>query len=210
MDLFEIILIVLFLIGGYFVGKYLTEQKKWGTKKAELERNWESKVSDIEKRMLERERQFSEYLKKIELDNKGMINEMENRYVELIKGFRKDAVTRSRNTIMGKLWEQVAPYLPKFNYHPSDMKFIGSPIDYIVFEGMNEKDIRKVVFVEVKSGNSQLNAQEKRLKEAIEKKRVEWEEFRIDEIINPEIADDETVEEKIRNELKNVTDDLRK
>ncbi|MBN2454894.1 hypothetical protein JXB11_05115 [Candidatus Woesearchaeota archaeon] len=92
---------------------------------------------------------------------------------------RQDAVERSRYSLMGRVWEQVAPFTPEFKYHPADLRFIGAPVDYIVFEGMNEKDIKRVIFLEVKSGKSRLNEQQLRLKEAIKGKKVEWEEFRI-------------------------------
>jgi predicted Holliday junction resolvase-like endonuclease len=48
---------------------------------------------------------------------------------------------------------------------------------------MDEKKIDEVVFIEVKSGNAKLSSQEKNLKEAIEKGKVKWEEYRIPEEI---------------------------
>lgn len=96
----------------------------------------------------------------------------------LIKDERKDAINRSRSSLSGKLWENVAPFLPGFKYNPNDLRFIGAPIDYIVFDGMSEKDIKKIVFLEVKSGKSSLNEQEKKLKDAIQSGKVEWDEFR--------------------------------
>ena len=54
-------------------------------------------------------------------------------------------------------------------------------MDFIVFKGSDEKNIEEVVFVEVKSGKSQLNKVEKSLKEAIKNKKVKWEEYRIPE-----------------------------
>jgi predicted Holliday junction resolvase-like endonuclease len=96
-----------------------------------------------------------------------------------ISASRKDAVLRSRNVISGKMLEQIAPYLPNFPYNPADIRFLGSPIDFVVFEGMCEKEIKRVIFVEVKSNKSSLNGQEKKLKEAIQEKKVSWEEFRL-------------------------------
>jgi len=50
----------------------------------------------------------------------------------------------------------------------------GSPIDLIVFDGLDEGELRKIVFVEVKSGKSVLSKRERLIKDAIEKKKVEW------------------------------------
>jgi len=94
---------------------------------------------------------------------------------------RKDAVMRSRSVLSGQFSEQLAPYLPDFAYAPTECKFLGKPIDFIVFKGLDEKNVQEVVFVEVKSGKSKLSSQEKTLKETIEKKRVRWEEYRIPE-----------------------------
>ena len=44
---------------------------------------------------------------------------------------------------------------------------------------MDEKNITEVIFVEAKSGKSKLSSQEKSLKEAIENKKVRWEEYRV-------------------------------
>jgi len=44
---------------------------------------------------------------------------------------------------------------------------------------MDEKDINEIVFVEVKSGDSKLSSIEKKVKDAIKKKKVSWEEYRI-------------------------------
>lgn len=92
---------------------------------------------------------------------------------------RKDAINKSRAVLGGNFSEQLAPYLPNFKYLPTECRFLGKPIDLLVFKGMDNKEINEVVFVEIKSGKSKLNKSEKNLKEAIEKKRVRWEEYRI-------------------------------
>ena len=51
---------------------------------------------------------------------------------------------------------------------------------------MDSKEISEIVFVEVKSGKSDLSSSEKKLKEAIDKKKVKWEEYRVDEEITKE------------------------
>jgi predicted Holliday junction resolvase-like endonuclease len=92
---------------------------------------------------------------------------------------RKDAVQRSRAVLSGNFSEQLAPYFPDFPYLPTECKFLGRPIDFIVFKGLDDKNVEEVVFVEVKSGNSKLSKTEKSLKNAIENKKVFYEEYRI-------------------------------
>ena len=110
---------------------------------------------------------------------------------------RYDAILRSKRTLLGKLWEQVSPYLPKFPFHPSDMKFLGSPIDFIIFDGASENDIKQVIFLEVKSGDSKLSPQEKRLKQAIESGKVHWKMFNVEKPEEVRIQ-----EEEDKNEIK--------
>ena len=94
---------------------------------------------------------------------------------------RKDAVMRSRSVLGGQFSEQLAPYLPDFPFSPTECRFLGKPIDFIVFKGMDDKKIEEIVFVETKSGKSRLSSQEKGLKEAIEKRKVSWKEYRVPE-----------------------------
>jgi hypothetical protein len=48
---------------------------------------------------------------------------------------RHDSVARSRSVISGKVQEHLAPLLPEMleQFNPKDARFIGTPIDFIVF-----------------------------------------------------------------------------
>jgi predicted Holliday junction resolvase-like endonuclease len=85
---------------------------------------------------------------------------------------------QSRAVLGGLVSEQMAPLLPGFPFDPGDCRFVGKPIDFIVFKGMNEKNISEVIFLEVKSGAARsLNEQERKLREAVRSGRVSWAEF---------------------------------
>ena len=96
-----------------------------------------------------------------------------------IPEIRETAIKQSRAVLSGQFSEQIAPYLPEFPFKPTEVRFIGKPIDFVVFKGMDEKKIEEVIFVEVKTGKSQLSGVEKTLKEAIENKKISWSEYRI-------------------------------
>ena len=98
-----------------------------------------------------------------------------------IEEHRKDAVIKSRAVLSGQFSEQISPYMPGFPFSPTECRFMGKPVDFLVFKGMDEKKIDEIVFVEVKSGKSQLSNQEKNLKEAVKNKRVSWYEYRVPE-----------------------------
>ena len=105
----------------------------------------------------------------------------EHIWKDALPKIREEAIQRSRSVLAGQFSEQLAPYLPDFPFKPTEARFIGKPIDFLIFHGMDEKSIDEVVFVEVKSGKATLNAHEKKLKEAIDKKKVRWFEYRIPE-----------------------------
>lgn len=48
---------------------------------------------------------------------------------------------------------------------------------------LHAQHIDEVVFVEIKSGNSQLSHNERTLRDAIQAKRVRWHEYRVDHAI---------------------------
>ena len=90
----------------------------------------------------------------------------------------KTRLKQSRAVLGGLVSEQIAPLLPDFPFNPGDCRFIGKPVDFIVFKGMNKQDISEVIFLEIKSGASKnLNQQEKRLREVIKARRVRWVQF---------------------------------
>ena len=98
-----------------------------------------------------------------------------------VPGLREEAIKQSRAVLSGQFSEQIAPYLPDFPYKPTEARFIGKPIDLVVFKGMDKKNIDEVVFVEVKSGKSQLSKIQKTLKTAIENRNVSWYEYKVPE-----------------------------
>lgn len=75
--------------------------------------------------------------------------------------------------------EQLAPFLPGFNYLPSDARFLGSPIDYVVFDGLADGDDVEIVLLEVKTGGAHLSERERRVRRAVDEGRVRYEVLRL-------------------------------
>ncbi len=92
---------------------------------------------------------------------------------------RQDAVLRSQAVTVGKVSEQLVPLLPGFAFNPKDVRFLGSPVDLVVFDGLCDGDVREVVFLEVKTGAATLSARERQVRDAIVEKRVRWDELRL-------------------------------
>src|SRR5262245_65748555 len=92
---------------------------------------------------------------------------------------REDAVQRSLSVTAGKVHEQLVPYLPEFGFNPKDARFLGSPVDLVVFEGLADGDVRRVVFLEVKTGGAPLTPRERQVRQVIEAREVAWAELRL-------------------------------
>ena len=106
-------------------------------------------------------------------------NDLERWKLECTDDIRKDSVNRSRSTLKGKISEQMAPFLPEFPFLPADARFIGNPIDFIVFDGYTKAkddkgDSVSVVLVEVKKGKGKLTRNEKLIEKAVNEGRVSW------------------------------------
>jgi predicted Holliday junction resolvase-like endonuclease len=119
--------------------------------------------------------------------------------VEAEKEIRKDAIDKSQSVTMGKMTEHMVPYLPGFGFNPSDARFIGSPIDLVVFDGLGNDEVKKIVFVEIKTGTSTLSPRERLVRDAIIEKRVEWIEMKVN-LEGPDIVHKGKSKRKIANE----------
>jgi len=126
---------------------------------------------------------------KIQLRHRIALVEKEFRltWAEQESSVRKDAADRSRYILKGKIAEHMVPLVPEvFKHDPSDARFIGAPIDYLIFDGYSavkdgnsDEDIT-VVLADIKTGNAVLNRTERKIKEAVEAGRVRWETIQID------------------------------
>ncbi len=104
--------------------------------------------------------------------------EFEHWKVEYTQGIRQDAIQKSQAVTVGKVTEHFVPYLPEFTYNPKDARFIGSPIDFVIFDGLDNGSINCVVFAEVKTGSSALSTRERQIRDAVRAGKVQWVEIR--------------------------------
>lgn len=105
------------------------------------------------------------------------------------QGIRQDAIQKSQAVTLGKVTEHFIPYLPDFTFNPKDARFLGSPVDFVVFDGLSDGEVKSVVFIEVKTGKSALSARERKIRNAIQAGRVQWLELRPQwDLIQPAVA----------------------
>ena len=92
-----------------------------------------------------------------------------------LRSARKQAINTSRHVHKGYTSEKLAPLLPIFPYNPRDMVFVGKGFDYLVIKGLSKQDITEIIFLEIKSAKSNLNTNERLIKQAIDAKQVRYE-----------------------------------
>jgi predicted Holliday junction resolvase-like endonuclease len=102
-------------------------------------------------------------------------NMLQRWQMEKEESIRKDAIARSLSVNLGKITEHWLPFHTSFKFNPKDARFIGSPVDLIVFDGASEnKDIIDIYFIEVKTGNSRLTPIQQKIKSSVLSKRINW------------------------------------
>ena len=124
---------------------------------------------------------------KIKAEYERYIAELELEHQQVLAEAKKRSVNTSRAVLKGKMAEQLAPIMPEFQYLPSDAKFLGDPIDYVVFDGYSAfrddegaaEDI-EIVLIDIKSGGARLTKGQQAIAQAIRKGRVRFETIRID------------------------------
>lgn len=197
---FEISLVVgIFgLIVGFILAWKICSNQKWSDKADALNEKWKRENVELNSAW--------------ELRYTKDMSELKSSFKNAEKIIRLNSVSSSRRTLVGKFIEKFVPFLSKIPFVPSDMHFLGQPIDYIVFDGLHQDNVEKIIFLEVKTGKSKLNKREKSLKDAVEKKKIYWKEYRID--TSEEKTPDKEMEnensvinelyEDIDNKIKNV------
>lgn len=126
------------------------------------------------------------------------LERIERKIQEIKEEAKKEALRGQRPVTKGLVAEQLASLLPGWpkDLLVSEARFVGKPIDYLIFRGMNEENISEVVFVEVKTAKkSSLTPNERSLKKVIlaaqngEKGKVRWEEYHFPAAFMPEGAE---------------------
>ena len=123
-------------------------------------------------------RELKKEKKYTQLYKEALEKERESKQEE-IRRARLDSVKKSKSVINGTVLESVSPFLPDFPIDGDDIKFLGNPIDFIVFANTAEEGNCSINFVEVKTGNSRLSKKQKNIKTAIEEGRVFWYDYKI-------------------------------
>jgi predicted Holliday junction resolvase-like endonuclease len=79
---------------------------------------------------------------------------------------------------IGKNLEKIFPTLKNFKWEIPDTRFLGDPIDLIIFKGLSQGNVEWIDFVEIKTGKAPLNKRQKSIRSAIENNDVSYKVFK--------------------------------
>ena len=119
--------------------------------------------------------------------NKQEIKEIQDRYKADVDFERKQAIKQSKAVIKGQVTEHILPMFKDFPYKMSECRFAGAPIDYIIFENMDQ--IREgsteakvnIIFADVKVNKSANSPVQNAIKDAVKNNRVRFEQWKVSE-----------------------------
>ena len=103
-----------------------------------------------------------------------------NKFKDRIKkAHRRADVTlsqkKSSEVRLGKIGENMAPFMRGWPYDPNNFRFLGHPVDGIQFTD------DEIIFIEIKTGKSRLSKSQKKAREIIRKGNVSFATFRVDD-----------------------------
>ncbi|MDQ3878031.1 MAG: hypothetical protein M3290_06745 [Actinomycetota bacterium] len=106
-------------------------------------------------------------------------SEMVHDQVDLaLKEFKK----RSARTRVGTTVEQLVPLIKELPFDPSDMRILsGGPVDYIVFDGLCDGEVRQLVFLDIKTGTGKANQAQIQVRRCVDAGLVDFALFEVDE-----------------------------
>lgn len=136
----------------------------------------ESQLADQERNLTSRERNLEKTAREMA---KGMIKD-DKTVKALLKDARRQAIQRSRSTLLGSLFERLAPFFAHFDHDPRDVRALMNPIDYVVFDGLTiNRRVERIVFVEVKCGTSTESPAQRSVFQTIREGRVSVETWQV-------------------------------
>lgn len=121
---------------------------------------------------------FPEQVKEIQARLKQELKEREEDLKKRKKLATEKAGITAKSVNIGKNLEKILPTMKDFKWALPDSRFLGDPIDLLVFNGASVGKVSSISFVEVKTGKARLNQHQKAIKDAVEDKKVHYKEIK--------------------------------
>lgn len=172
-------LIIGFLVAALFV--YVIVSRRSREEEQQLIQAYEARLRQTVESYEGRVRRLIE-------SHEAYIRQLSEAHRKELEQARRQSVEQSRHTLKGQIGEQLVPLLPGFEFLPSDARFIGHPIDYIVFhgytnlhDGNGRTEDLEIVILDIKRNSASLTKEQKAILEAVRAGRVSFQVVRMDD-----------------------------
>lgn len=98
----------------------------------------------------------------------------EEKFAEKEGKMREVAAERGRKKVGTAIQKLIVPEISRLKLNPYDIKLITHPIDYVVFDGMNDNDLKKIIFLSSRTKSPDLSSLRRQIEKAVRDKQFEW------------------------------------
>jgi len=105
------------------------------------------------------------------------LEKQENTLAKKISQITEKTAITTRATNVGNFLELALPTAKDFKWVVPDSRFLGKPIDLLVFNGLSKGKVESLSFVEVKTGKARLSDNEKSIRDALADHKVSFKVF---------------------------------
>lgn len=108
------------------------------------------------------------------------VDKKEEFFEEKEQRLRERAAERGRKKVSAIINKSMDPNFVKLNFNYYDIKLLMHPIDFVVFDGLNDNSLQEILFLSRTTGNPNLAALRNLVKQAIAKQNYSWQVARVD------------------------------
>jgi len=148
-------------------------KEDWDRKFGDTNYRWRNKLDLKYQQYLNQERLLKEKLRHLKYDVAAANKEVIKEKVQI-------ALLRSRSVIEGHIAE-LFPMFRKTRINPADLCSLipTQPIDFVVFDGLFQKEVKSITFLDVKKGKSGLTHVQKTIRDTINDGNVKFRKLRV-------------------------------
>lgn len=108
------------------------------------------------------------------------LDKKEEKFEEEEEELREKARERGRRKVPTLVQKSMHAEFARLKYNPYDIKTILHPVDFVVFNGLNDTKMKDVVFLSKNTGNGSLNKIRNSVQSTIEKEAYDWQTAHVD------------------------------
>lgn len=111
--------------------------------------------------------------------NEQKIDKQESKFEEKEGDIREKARQRGRAKVPILVRQSMDKQFAKLSYDPYDIKPLLHPIDFVVFDGLNNKSLDDIILLSTNTLNSNLKTLQKGVANAVDNKQYDWKVARV-------------------------------